>query len=393
MTNPINTILSVQADEKPQFHGAGRIVADPWTIIENGCLEVCNGFIVDIHKNKPDHVVIDHGPGVLMSPLINTHLHLELSALKDSVPFDHGFGIWIKTLLEKRAAFSDQELIQAAKASAQELKDSGTLWVGDIASLDIVRPIASQLGLNGLFFQEFLGTAIPDTALSKGELLSFGVAGHAPHTTSPQLLTALKKKAQINNLPFSIHLAESDDETRFLSEQKGEWADFLISRGIEFSSWQIQSNTPVGYLSNLGILDASTIAVHLLNVSDKDMECLAQSKTKVCLCPRSNENLHKKLPDIEKMIQKRIQPALGTDSLASCNTLDLFDEMAFVKNRYPLLDPTLILAMGTIYSARALGVQHLTGSLEPGKRADFLYVPVETNNKNDLLEKLITNES
>ncbi|MFH2060032.1 MAG: amidohydrolase family protein [Pseudomonadota bacterium] len=392
MTQHFKKIIYAQSNGKTQFHGAGWIIVDPWTIIENGCIEVNNGSIVGVHKHKPKHDVIDHGPGALVSPLVNTHLHLELSALKGSLPFDQGFGTWVKTLLEKRDTFSDRELTRAVKDSAKDLKRNGTLWVGDIAGLDIVRPIAAQLSLNGLFFQEFLGTSIPTFFLSKGELFSFGVAGHAPHTTSPELLRTLKKQAQSQKLPFSIHLAESEDETKFLIEQKGAWADFLISRGINFSTWQIQSNTPVGYISDLGLLDASTIAVHLLNVSDKDMECLSQSKTKVCLCPRSNENLHKTLPDIEKMIKYGIQPALGTDSLASCQSLDLFDEMAFVKNKYPTLDPALILAMATTNGACALGVQQLTGSLEAKKRADFLYVPVKANNKTDLLEKLVSNE-
>ena len=392
MTQNTKKMICAQANGKTQFHGAGWIIVDPWTIIQNGCIEVNNGSIVRVHEYKPGHDMIDHGPGALVSPLVNTHLHLELSALKGCLPFDQGFGTWVKSLLEKRGTFSDQKLIQAVKDSARDLKRNGTLWVGDIASLDIVRPIAAQLSLNGLFFQEFLGTSIPTLSLSKGELLSFGVAGHAPHTTSPQVLRTLKKQAQSQRLVFSIHLAESEDEKEFIREQKGGWADFLASRGIDFSTWQIKSNTPVGYLSDLGLLDASTIAVHLLNVSDKDIECLAQSKTKVCLCPRSNENLHKKLPDIEKMFKHGIQPAMGTDSLASCQSLDLFDEMAFVQKKYPTIDPAYILAMATINGACALGAQQLTGSLETGKRADFLYSSVMAKNKKDLLEKLVSNE-
>ena len=193
-------------------------------------------------------------------------------------------------------------------------------------------------------------------------------------------------------MPFSIHVAESDDESKFIQERKGQWADFLTSRGIDWSSWEIGSKTPVTYVNDMELLDPLTIAVHLLTVNDKDLEILASSKTKVCVCPRSNQNLHGKLPDIEKMIKAGIKPALGTDSLASCDSLNIFDEMTFVKKQYPGLDPATIFSMGTITGARALGIERLTGTLSKGKRAQFLYRSVKAVNKKDLFQRIISNE-
>ncbi len=386
-------IIGALEDGKTQVHRADWIIVDPDTILTDACVEVHNGKIAYVGKKRREKTDIDHGPGVLLPPLVNAHLHFELSALKNKLSFDQGFRSWVKQLLEKRQALSENEMKQAVKTQAENLNRAGTLWVGDIASLDIVRPMAGTLPLNGIFFQEFLGIQVPDILPEKKNLQTFSLAGHAPHTTSPDVLKMLKERTLSQGLVFSIHLAESDDETEFIRDQKGAWADFLISRGIDFSAWQISQKTPVTYASHLGLLDSRTLAVHLLNVTLDDIQRLARSQVKVCLCPRSNENLHNRLPDIETMIQSGIAPALGTDSLASCASLDVADEMAFVQKKYCALDPSQIFAMGTLNGARALGVEHLTGTLTKGKRADFVYSSVTANNKKELLEKIIANEN
>lgn len=375
-----------------EFHKARWILVNPDTIIENACLEIENGKIVDIHRNLTGKNVFDHGPGVIMPTLVNAHLHLELSALEGCLDYDKGFKNWVKDLLEKRETLSSENMVMAAKRAVTALVNSGVCWVGDISSLDIVMPITESLGLNGIFFKEYLGTQLPAFEPVKTGVVSLSLAGHAPHTTSPELLKTLKQHTTDHGLVFSIHVAESDEETEFIRDRKGEWADFLTSRDIDWLSWDINSKTPVSHLHDLGVLDPNTIAVHLLNVSDEDILILAQTGVKVCICPRSNENLHKKLPDIEKMLKAGIEPALGTDSLASCSSLDIFDEMAFIRKKYPGLDPVTILTMGTVNGAKALGVWAMAGSLDKGKSADFLYNSVEAVTKKDLVEKIISNE-
>ncbi len=392
MTLNFKNLICIKDCNKRELHRAGWIMKDAFTLIENGYLEIENGIICDVHKGRPKEKSIDHGPGVLMPPLVNAHLHLELSALKNHLPFNRGFKPWVKMLLEKREALGKEKLMKQARVSVQDLLQSGTLYVGDISTLGITGDIIKDSGLTGVIFHEFLGSDIPAVFTRKNESVSFSVAGHAPHTSSPQLLKALKKIATSKQLPFSIHVAESDDESEFIHGKKGSWADFLTARGIDFSSWDIGSKTPVSYVYDIGLLDSSTLAVHLLNVNEKDMDILARSKTKTCVCPRSNWNLHKKLPDIETMIQKGIQPALGTDSLASCDSLNVLDEMVFVQKHYPNLDPCTIVAMGTINGARALGVEHMTGTLSKGKKAQFLYLPLAGLNKKNLLQRIISND-
>ncbi len=390
-TNPQN-VSCIESRSGRELHRAGWIIVDPSIVIENGHIEIENGFIRGVHKGAPKEKSIDHGPGVLMPPLVNTHLHLELSALKGCLPFDKGFKVWVKTLLEKRETLGQEKLIKEARKAVRNLIKSGNLYVGDISTLGITKPIIEDSALNGICFHEFLGSDSQGFFVQKKDTVSFSVAGHAPHTSSPKLLKALKQCSKSNGLPFSIHVAESDDESEFIHDKKGQWADFLTARGIDWSSWDIGSKTPVAYINDMGLLDPLTIAVHLLNVNDRDMEILARSKTKVCVCPRSNRNLHGKLPDIEKMTNAGIKPALGTDSLASCDSLNIFDEMAFVKNHYPGLDPETIFSMGTVYGARTLGVEQLTGTLSKGRKAQFLYRPVKAMKKKDLFQRITSNE-
>ena len=392
MTLHDKNYVCIESSNTRKLHRAGWIIVDSSTIIENGFLEIENGFIKGVYKGSPKEKSIDHGPGVLMPPLVNAHLHLELSALKNSLPLDKGFKSWVKTLLEKREALGEEKLIQEACKAALDLGTFGNLYVGDISTLGITKPVIERSDLNGICFHEFLGSDIPPFYTQKNDSISSSVAGHAPHTTSPQLLKALKSCSKSDGLPFSIHVAESEDESEFIHDKKGQWADFLTSRGIDWSSWDIGSKTPIAYLADMGLLDSLTIAVHVLTVNEKDMEILARSKTKICVCPRSNWNLHGKLPDIEKLLQKGIEPALGTDSLASCDSLNIFDEMAFVNKHYPGLDPASIFSMGTLNGARALGVERLTGTLSKGKKAQFLYRSVKATNQKDLLQRIISNE-
>jgi cytosine/adenosine deaminase-related metal-dependent hydrolase len=388
-------------------HRAGWVIITPWQVIENGCVEVENGLIKGVYraspkkntmgKNRGQHT-IDHGPGVLMPCLVNAHLHLELSALKNALSFDKGFAVWVQELLEKREAAGTAVLVSAAKKAAKQLVEMGVGYIGEISTLGLTRTIVQSLNLSGVWFQEFLGSDPPDTnigktRIEKNESLSFSLAGHAPHTTDPLLLQAAKKETIARNLPFSIHLAESDAESKFISGQKGQWGDFLMSRGIDTSSWPIGSKSPVQYLEGLGVLDSSTLAVHLLNIEPRDLDILVRTQTQICLCPRSNNNLHNRLPDIGKMLEKRLAPSLGSDSLASCDSLSIFDEMAFIRRKYPSIDPAQVLSMATINGARALGLLDCAGTLDKGKKSAFIYVDLNVCNKTDLIERVTTHET
>ncbi len=374
----------------PVIHKAKWVVIDPWTIINDGYIRVESGLIKETGKGLCSGHIIDHGPGALLPLLVNAHTHLELCALKDKVLPEKGFRNWVENLINLRNSAGTKNLKTGAINGVKELIESGCGVIGEISTLGLTWEIVSHSSLRGVWFKEFLGNdSHQDIKCYSEKSFIKSIAGHAPHTLSPEFLVDLKNITRKENIPFSIHLAESKDEILFLTTGKGIWADFMTERGIDFSGWNLPVETPVRYLENLGVLDENTIAVHLIHADKKDFEILLRHNVRVCLCLRSNFNLHNMIPDLAGMLKAGIKPCLGTDSLASAESLSIFDEMTFVSKSFPSISPAEILAMATINGASSLGLGEMIGSLTPGKRAAFVYVPVNVSNRSGLLQALV----
>ncbi len=378
-------------------HRAGWLVIDSRTVIENGYIQVESGVIKSIGSGTPSHTgtLIDHGSGVLMPALVNVHTHLELSAFKDKIDFEHGFREWVRQLISLRDQMSSEDLLAGVRSAVRKMLFSGTGMVGEISTTGLTCNTFLQCNLKGIWFHEKLGNCEEESlerALgqhpSKG-LAKCSLAGHAPHTTSPGLLARLRRVTRSRQLPFSIHVAESRDESEFLKTGKGAWAEFLMERGIDFSTWGLPVSSSVQYLSRLGVLGPTTIAVHVIRADRRDIEILRDSGTPVCLCLRSNRNLHDRHPDVTAVVQSGIRPCLGTDSLASTGSMSMFDEMAFVADCFPDLSLEQIFSMATVNGARALGFEHQSGTLTPGKTGPIIYVPVKAASGSMLMEKIV----
>lgn len=376
----------------PALHRAGWIAVNPEVWIEDGVVEVIDGRIASVAKSRPGCGAIDHGPGVIMPALVNAHTHLSLSALAGQVDCGKGFVEWVRDLIRVRACVSPKALASAAVQAAKHARTAGTGALAEVGPLEPGNSALACAELEGLVFNELLGNdpfvpPLPDDRPG----VSYSYAGHALHTTSPGILTAMKSASTERRSVFSLHLAESEAETEFLATGRGEWATLLESRGIDFSGWDLKVERPVERAERLGLLGLETLAVHLLDVVPAEIETLAQTCTPVCVCPRSNLALHQRLPDIEAFSAAGLMVALGTDSLLSSPSLDMFDEMAFVASEYPGLPPATILSMATVNGATALGMQDL-GTISPGKRARLIYVDLEANSGEAAASKLVSAE-
>lgn len=373
---------------KPVAHHAGWVMADPDTWIENGVVEVSAGRVVSVGRSRTDGRTLDHGPGVIMPALGNAHTHLSLSCLRGRVDTKRGFISWTRELVRLREEILPSEAQSACTAAAAEMKRSGVGFAAEVGPLEPGAGAMFQNRIAGTVFLECLGPgpsypALPD----HGEGLFFSWAGHGPHTTGPEFLRVLKAAATRMGKPFSIHLSESQAEKEFLATGRGEWLGFMESRGIDCSRWRPWGERPVQRAHRLGLLDPGTIAVHLLQVDHDDMDILARTGTRVCVCPRSNMALHGRLPDLESFLEKGLNPAIGTDSLASVPSLNVFDEMNFVAGHYPNLRPETIIGLATTNAARALGLPEL-GSIRPGKPARLIYVDLKARTGSRAAERL-----
>jgi len=131
--------------------------------------------------------------------------------------------------------------------------------------------------------------------------------------------------------------------------------------------------TSASYLDGLGVLDGNTLAVHAVHVTPADVALLKQRGVSVVLCPRSNDRLNVGCAPYHLLKSAGLPLALGTDSLASNDSLSLWDEMRYLRESAPdAFSAEELLAMATQGGARALGIEAQTGTLEVGKRGDFL---------------------
>ena len=380
----------------PTIHRARWIMTEPGQWLENGWVTIRDHRIHEVERSSgPPHAsdrIMDHGDGVLMPALVNAHTHV---ALADSARSHaaKGFVPWVQALISERNRQSPEDAIRTVQDGVKMLKDAGTGLVGEFGPHVPAAGVLESAGLHATVWLECLGNdrdlpPLPENS----ESVRNAYAGHAPHTTSPTLLKRVQATDHLLGQRFCLHLAESREEATFLQTGRGVWADFLTHMGIDFSTWGSYGKRPVQMALEKGLLDQNTLAVHLLQINTSEMAEFAQTGALVCLCPRSNQRLHRKLPDIRGFLKAGIRPALGTDSLASVSTLNLFDEMRFIAEHYPDLDPDVILGFGTVNGAAALGYPDL-GSLQPGNRSTMIYVDLEAMNPKQAAEALVSTEN
>jgi len=378
----------------PILHRACWVMTEPGSFIENGCVVIEGNRIMEISgagTTTRQGRIIDHGPGVLMPALVNAHTHVALSDSTRSHASE-GFIKWVECLIQDRNRQTREESEKTVQNAVLALKGSGTALVGEFGPHIPVARSFETAGLHANIWMECLGNDRELPPLPEnGNTVRHAWAAHAPHTTSPTLLKRVQETDARLGQRFCLHLAESLKELEFLQEGKGAWADFMTRMGIDFSGWYGFGKRPVEMALEMGLLNENTLAVHLLEITSKEMSEVAQTGAHVCLCPRSNRMLHRKLPDIEGFLKLGIQPAIGTDSLASTPTLSLFDEMRFIHEHFPNLDPDVILKMGTVNGARAMDHPNM-GTLRPGNQSPMIYVELDAKSAKTAAEALVSIE-
>jgi cytosine/adenosine deaminase-related metal-dependent hydrolase len=179
--------------------------------------------------------------------------------------------------------------------------------------------------------------------------------------------------AESSGLPTMIHLAESADEVDFCFDSTGRIAEELFKNaGWDEFIPPPRRMSPVAYLDSLGVLTPMTTCVHAVHVTPADVGILRDRGVSIVVCPRSNDRLVVGRPPLMLFRASRIPVAIGTDSLASNDTLSIWDEIRFLFEQNPrIYSPEELLSMATIGGAKALHLEGRTGSLEVGKSGDI----------------------
>jgi len=372
--------------------------------IADGAVVVSDGRIVAVGRfadcRDRAGAVVDHHGFVLVPALVNGHTHLELSALAELGQGATAAGdmpAWIGALLARRAelAAAGFDTGDAARAALAGLLASGCGLVADIGNDPASAALADASAVEVLFFYELLGLTRESEARALALLASLAEATsatpHAPYSVTPRLLLDLKKRCRRLGQPYSIHLAESRDEVALLADGSGGFPDFFRQRGVWDGSFRPPGCSPVAYLERLGVLDGQCLCVHCVQLDDADIDILARTRAKVCLCPGSNSFLGVGRPPTGKLLAAGILPALGTDSLASNPLLSIWREMRLLRAGEPGLDPATVFAMATRGGAEALGRGASHGRLGVGRSARLLAVACDAATKGgDVFDFLTT---
>ena len=342
---------------------------------------LCVGRYKDL-KTLHTGEIQDLGESTLTPGLLNAHAHMKLSGLKGKTVSGQGFVPWLISMIKNNYQQTDDT---AVKKAITQFMDHGGCGVGDIISVTDMK-ITDIFIRQGLYFTcfceafGFIPPALPMAPIpySNDYCAAITAAGHALHTTSATTLQKIKNQSRQRGLAFSIHMSEHDDEIDMLMGKKTKFHELLRQGKMIDETYRPPMESPVAHARQLGLLDRSTLAVHCVKVSDKDIEILAAHGTHVCLCPRSNAFIGVGRAPMEKILNAGINTSLGTDSLASNHDLNLWNELSyFVQELDQKISIEAAMALITNNPARALGMDRWLGSLEQGKRFIYAVMPPE----------------
>ncbi len=375
---PIDTLIT--ADYLITMDAQRRVLA-PGAIAIAGDSIVAVGTPEELSVAYRPKERVDCGRAVILPGLINTHGHAPMALLR-GLADDLRLDVWLMGYMmpvEREFVTPHFSWLGTQLAAAEMIRGGTTTFMDMYYFEDAVADAAALAGLRAVCAQSVLRFPTPDAssyddALQKTRdyvmrwqhhpLIIPAIAPHAPYTVTPDLMEAAVSLALEYDVPLHIHVAETAQEVE----------DHVREYGLP----------PVPWLERLGVLEAKVTAAHCVHLTQNDMELLLQHKVGVAHNPSSNLKLASGIAPVAKMLSLGIKVGIGTDGPASNNDLDMFEEvrLAALLAKGATLDPTALpatqaLEMATIMGAEAMHIAHLTGSLEPGKRADLIVVRMD----------------
>jgi len=358
--------------------------------IENGVVTIDGERIVAVGTRAETGEVIDLGQVALLPGLVNCHAHLEFSYLQRPLGVP-GMRLvdWIRLVIAERARVGTDLDISFSRGFSESLR-CGVATIGDIfqgflvggaedcaESMLVVR-LLEVIGFSGArAASAFAAASDRLDVLATRCNARIGLSPHAPYTVSPALLQMLIGLAQERKLPVAMHLAESAEELELLHSGTGPFQELLDERSMWDAEAIPRGSRPMDYLRMLAEAPRSLV-IHG-NYLDKDeREFLAANTDRMSLvyCPRTHDYFRHPPYPLAALLEQGVRVALGTDSRASNPDLNLFSEMRYVANSVPSIDPQVVLRMGTLAGAEALGRDAKIGSITPGKLSNLVAMPL-----------------
>jgi 5-methylthioadenosine/S-adenosylhomocysteine deaminase len=324
---------------------------------------------------------VDCSHCLIMPGLINAHNHAAISLLRGAAD-DMPLQTWLNQyIFPAESEFVGPEFVCLGTClSAMEMALSGTTTFADAYFfMEQAAQAAADVGLRSVVAQGILDLPTPDNPIpgqwpvrvndflsnfQEHALLTPALFCHSPYLCAPETLMKAKDISRERRIPLFCHVSETAWEVAEIKSRFGK--------------------SPVEHLAGLGILDKDFIAVHCANLSDKDVDILKETGTRVVHCPESNMKLASGTAPVHSLMEKGVTVCFGTDGPASNNNLDMFEEMRtasllakITTNNPEALPAAAAIRAVTCDAAEALGLSSQIGTLEPGKLADVIVIDLK----------------
>jgi len=365
------TVITMNEDMKVFHRGT--------VVIKDGKIAAV-GPTSDLETRYQAEQTLDCTGQVIMPGLINAHTHVPMSLLR-GLADDLRLDVWLYgyMLPVEREFVNEEFCYYGTLLSCAEMIRSGVTCFADMYYFeDEVARAAQEAGLRAVCAETVMKLPTPDAtsydesldycrrfiAGWKGhELIVPAVGPHSPYTCTPEILKETARLAREHDVPLIIHVAETEG-------------------GVE-GTRQLYGCEPVFCLDDFGVLDCKALAVHCVYLTEEEMKLLGRKGIGVAHAPTSNLKLASGVARVARMLDFGLNVGIGTDGPASNNDQDMFEEMrlAALLPKGVMRDPKAVparvaLTMATIGGARALYLDHITGSIEVGKQADLIVVDV-----------------
>ena len=363
--------------------------------IGNGAVAVSGDRIVDVGKfpevsaRYSGQEIIDLAEQALLPGLINAHCHLDYTCLRGKIPRQKSFTDWISAINTEKSKLSPQDYIASISEGFAEAKQFGTTTIANLTAFpELIRQLPGP-PIRTWWFAELIDVRSPkrtnefvDSAIESLKFAqNYGLAPHALFTASKNLYQRCEQAGK--DVLLTTHLAESREEMEMFRDGSGPLYEFMENIGRDMGDCghetALERFFKVRDSSNAlhSARNDDWLVAHLNELTESDFELLEKAKTKfhVVHSPRSHDYFGHSPFQSERLRRLGFNICLGTDSLASNESLSLFAEMRPFQRREPEISPEKIFEMVTVNPASALRQQNTLGRIRPEFRADLIAIP------------------
>ena len=341
-----------------------------------------NCFVEYKDRKAVNESELEFYKGIICPGFVNAHCHLELSHMLGAIPEKEGFLNFGKNIMTKRNSFSKEEIAAAISVYDKKMFENGIVAVGDISNTADTFETKAK---SKIFYHTFielisLNPERAEGAFAAGKELQnmaaeidlvSSLVPHAPYSVSDVLMKKTADEVKENKLPLTIHNQENKDEDLFFQKKEGAFVEFYDFLKIPIDYFKPSGNSSLKtYLPNLKS-DSNLILVHNTFTPENEVKWANGIRKNIywCLCPKANLYIENTLPLLKKFADNNCKMVIGTDSLASNNSLSVIDEINVLLKNFDWLNIADVLKWATHNGAEALGIQDKFGGFIKGKNA------------------------